>query len=150
MLSVPRPDDKLVGGWQASLDLQVKSGDLPGTTKRTFEWGFAQFLDWLDHQQKEEISGALIYRWIESLQAQGYNSFSIGFWLDCLKNFFAWAKENGFFAYDPTRGILPGGDQTERQIDSYSESRPVAPLFMGEVIKKEGHQSNRTRPPFSL
>ena len=150
MLSVPRPDDELVAGWRASLNLQVAAGDLPRTTKRTLEWGFAQFLDWLDHQHKSEVSGSIIRRWVESLQAQGYNSFSVGFWLECVKNFFAWAVENEFFAFDPTLDVQSEVGDLDIDLKKYAKPGSRDPLVLGEFVRKARSPQARTRPPFSL
>ena len=105
MKTVPRPDDAHVGGWQAALAHQVQIGNLTETMKRTYEWGFAQFLDWLDHQNTELVTEKLIRTWISGLHRQGHNSFSIGFWLNCVQSFFAWATSEGIFDYNPTRHV---------------------------------------------
>ncbi len=108
-MPVPRPEPVQIGEWLAALDRQVAAGELPVTTKRTYEWGFAQFLDWFDHQNSDGITGMLIRRWITSLQSQGHNSFSIGFWIDCVSSFFLWAHEVGAVAQNPALGIFENG-----------------------------------------
>ncbi len=117
-MPVTRPEAVDIGGWLAALDRQVDAGELPVTTKRTYEWGFAQFLDWLDHQRTDEISEELIRHWITSLQAQGHNSFSIGFWMDCVTSFFSWAHQAGALPANPTLGIFNNGlaGEEDRQI----------------------------------
>ena len=102
MLHVPRPDAALVGEWQASLDHKVRIGELSQAKRRTYEWGFAQFLDWLDHQGVSYVSEASVIRWVKSLQSQGYNSSAVGFWLECIRVFFVWAVKSGEMLSDPT------------------------------------------------
>ncbi len=102
---VPRPDASSMGGWSESLHLQVHKGELSNTMRRTYEWGFAQFVDWLDHQGAGEVTDALIRRWINGLRAQGHDSFSVNFWFDCVQSFFAWAEHSGRISHNPTNGI---------------------------------------------
>ena len=122
-MPVTRPESVHIGGWLASLDRQVAAGELPMTTKRTYEWGFAQFLDWLDHQQTDEVNEALIRHWIKSLEAHGHNSFSIGFWMDCVTSFFSWAHEAGALPANPALGVFNNGlsGKEDRQVNIRSD-----------------------------
>jgi site-specific recombinase XerD len=134
-MQVPRPETVHIGRWLASLEKQVEAGQLPITTKRTYEWGFAQFLDWFDHQPSNKVTAALIHRWIKSLQAQGHNSFSIGFWMDCVTSFFSWAYQAGEMPQNPTMGIFENGlsGRENRQI----HIRPSRGALVVDELKPE-------------
>jgi site-specific recombinase XerD len=99
-----------VAGWQVDLEQQVQNGNLTDTMRKTYEWGFAQFLDWLDHTQVEAVTGPVIEEWVSGLHNQGHNSFSISFWLSCVQNFFHWAYASGGVSSDPTNGVESGLD----------------------------------------
>ena len=109
MAAVPVPSSKLIEGWQSSLETQVQEGELTDTMRRTYEWGFAQFLDWLTHSRLESVSNMEIQNWVQGLEEQGHNSFSVSFWLSCVKNFFSWAHKNGNLTNDPSVGVRIGG-----------------------------------------
>jgi hypothetical protein len=104
----------MVKGWQVALERQVQDGNLTDTMRNTYEWGFAQFLDWLDHSRVEAVSGEVIEEWVGGLHDQGHNSFLISFWLGCVQNFFGWAYESGSLLSDPSHGvqIILNGRQT--------------------------------------
>lgn len=80
-------------------------GDLTDTMRKTYEWGFAQFLDWLDHTGEAAVTSEIIELWVTGLHEQGHNSFSVGFWLGCVQNFFHWAYSVGSISNDPTEGV---------------------------------------------
>jgi site-specific recombinase XerD len=105
---VPLPNQHLVEGWQLDLENRVELGELTDTMRRAYEWGFAQFLDWLHHNRNETVSPTVIQDWVSSLRGQGYNSFSVAFWLSCVQSFFSWAYSNGGFLSDPTNGVRSG------------------------------------------
>ena len=136
--TVPRPDDSHVGGWQAALGHQVEIGNLTETMKRTYEWGFAQFLDWLDHQNTEWVSEELIRTWISGLHRQGHNSFSIGFWLNCVHSFFAWAVSEGVWDYDPTHRV---SFSTNQSAEDSGVGR--VPLVFEDVLSDTGQRTQR-------
>lgn len=94
----------MVEAWQQAMEQQVDQGRLSETMKRSYEWGFAQYLDWLNHQAAGPTTPELITHWIRSLEEQGYNSFSVSFWLDSVKSFYSWAYEEGWIPRDPTIG----------------------------------------------
>ena len=99
-----KPDETLVQDWQSALTRQVNTGELSETMKRSYEWGFAQYIDWLHQQQTGSLATNMIQEWIRSLEDQGYNSFSLGFWVDSVKSFYEWAYREGRLMEDPTRG----------------------------------------------
>ena len=111
MPSVPVPSSNLVVSWQDSLEQQVQKGDLTDTMRKTYEWGFAQFLDWLEHTGAVSVTAPTIQDWLSGLHDQGHNSFSVSFWLGCVQNFFHWAYSVGSISNDPTAGIKVGLDE---------------------------------------
>jgi site-specific recombinase XerD len=98
----------MIQQWQESLELRVRQGELTPELKRTYIWGFAQFMDWLDLQQVQQVNDVLLRRWVESLRAQGHPSLSVEYWIECVWSFFSWATASGLIPLDPTAGISLG------------------------------------------
>jgi site-specific recombinase XerC len=138
MPNVPQLTGSLVGDWQAYLALQVQAGKLTETMKRTYEWGFIQFVDWVDHQGVEQLNGTLICTWIDSLRKQGHNSFSIQFWVDCVMSFFEWAAKTGEFPNNPINGL-----QLEDLRHAENSADHIEPFTYKNIYGRRGRFSSR-------
>ncbi len=90
-MAITQPFNKtkyqLMKEWQADLNNQLSRGDLEEFTRRNYQLGVGQFLDWADALEIDLVNHQIVQRWATHLQKQGQDSNTIGIWIAGLMSF---------------------------------------------------------------
>jgi hypothetical protein len=92
-MAITKPFNKtkqaLIKDWQADVNDQLSIGNLAEFTRRNYQLGVGQFLDWADAHEIDQVNHRIIQRWATHLQTRGHDSNTIGVWIAGLMSFLA-------------------------------------------------------------